>query len=246
VATPNHYAVDLSQMRNFLRSPKSDGHAPRFKASAPSPPAGAQYERLLSGAWLEMRSWKVRAIDDRLLVLENKWEQAERSIRTACGQLSNLPRKKFGHLELSSDVVMLLEAALKETQDSLPKARKLPQVEIHGAQRVPRAYAAGETFLRAVKCEISLDLLVAFLKRVQENFLFRMAELWSLKAFMELALLERIAGVLDARESGRKGESAESLPATQAEKLDTLVQHLRQLKRKEQTKRTVELKRESD
>src|SRR5215471_2940347 len=202
VATPNHYAADLSQIRNFLRLPKPDGHAPRFKAPAPNPPASAHYERLLSGAWSEIRSWKVRAIDDRLLVLENKWEQAERSIRTACGQLSNLPRKKFGNLELSSDVVMLLEAALKETQDSLPKARKFPQVEIHGAQRVPRVYAAGEAFLRAAKCEISLDLLVAFLKRVQENFPFRMAELWSLKAFMELALLERIAGVLDACESG--------------------------------------------
>ena len=231
VATPNHYAADLSQIRNFLRLPKPDGHAPRFKAPAPNPPASAHYERLLSGAWSEIRSWKVRAIDDRLLVLENKWEQAERSIRTACGQLSNLPRKKFGNLELSSDVVMLLEAALKETQDSLPKARKFPQVEIHGAQRVPRVYAAGEAFLRAAKCEISLDLLVAFLKRVQENFPFRMAELWSLKAFMELALLERIAGVLDACESGLNLEGDESLPVTQSQELDTstLIPHLRQL-----------------
>ena len=97
MATPNHYAADLSQIRNFLRLPKPDGHALRFKA-APSLPASAHYERLLSGAWLEIRSWKVRAIDDRLLVLWNKWEQAERSIRTACGQLSNLPRKKFGNL----------------------------------------------------------------------------------------------------------------------------------------------------
>ena len=43
MATPNHYAADLSQIRNFLRLPKPDGHAPRFKAPAPSPPASAEH-----------------------------------------------------------------------------------------------------------------------------------------------------------------------------------------------------------
>ena len=202
MATPNHYAADMLLLRGLSTVPKPETPNTGSRTHAAGRAAGRAHERMLSGAWLEVRSWKVRAIDERLPVLGSKWERAEQAILCASGQLAESASGNFTAAEWSSDELRLLESVLKETRGSLTKARTLPQVEIAGAQRVPRAYAAGEAFLRAVKNEITIEPLVTFLRRAQEHFPFRMAELWNLKAFMELALLEQIAEKLEYSESG--------------------------------------------
>ena len=231
MATPNHYAADMLLLRGLSTVPKPEGSGAGFRAHASGRAAGALYDRMLSGAWLEVRSWKVRAIDERLPVLTSKWQRAEQAILGASGQLAEFVGGKFATVEWSSDELGLLESVLKETRDSLAKARTLPQVEITGAQRVPRAYAAVEAFLRAVKNEIAIEPLITFLKRAQEHFPFRMAELWNLKAFMELALLEQLAEKLEYSESGLHVRTDGTIRETQAGEPDTaiLIRSIRQL-----------------
>src|SRR5579862_7410452 len=149
MATPNHYAADMLLLRGLSTLPKPDAPNAGSRTHASARAAGALYERMLSGAWLEARSWKVRAIDESLPVLGSKWRRAEQAILGASGKLQESKGGNFVAVEWSSDEQGLLESVLKETRDSLTKARMLPQVEIAGAQRVPRAYAAGEAFLRA-------------------------------------------------------------------------------------------------
>ncbi len=231
MATPNHYAADMLLLRGLSTLPKSEAPSAGFRTHASGRAAGALHERMLSGAWLEVRSWKVRAIDERLPVLAGKWQRAEQAILGASGKLHESAGGNFATVEWSSDELGLLESVLKETKDSLTKARMLPQVEIAGAQRVPRAYAAGEAFLRAVKNEIAIEPLVTFLRRAQDHFPFRMAELWSLKAFMELALLEQMAERLEYSESGLHVRTDGTIRATQAGEPDTsaLIRSMRRL-----------------
>jgi cyclic beta-1,2-glucan synthetase len=231
MATPNHYAADMLLLRGLSTSPKPDVPNAGSRTHASARAAGALYERMLSGAWLEVRSWKVRAIDESLPVLGSKWRRAKQAILGASGKLQESKGGNFVAVEWSSDEQGLLESVLKETRDSLTKARMLPQVEIAGAQRVPRAYAAGEAFLRAVKNQIAIEPLVTFLKRAQEHFPFRMAELWSLKAFMELALLEQMAEKLEYSESGLHVRTDGTIRSTQDAEPETseLIRSIRQL-----------------
>jgi cyclic beta-1,2-glucan synthetase len=231
MATPNHYAADMLLLRGLSTVPKPETSNTGSRTHASGRAAGALYERMLSGAWLEVRSWKVRAIDERLPVLGSKWERVEQAILCASGQLAESASGNFTAAEWSSDELRLLESVLKETRGSLTKARTLPQVEIAGAQRVPRAYAAGEAFLRAVKNEITIEPLVTFLRRAQEHFPFRMAELWNLKAFMELALLEQIAEKLEYSESGLHVRRDGTIRTGQPGEPDTsaLINSIRQL-----------------
>jgi cyclic beta-1,2-glucan synthetase len=200
MATPNQCAADMSQVPVLLSVPQVETADSKSERPARSqnvraglqPQLDAEQEQILSAARAEVRSWTVTDAAEALPILETKWKAADQSIRMASARLRDVPRLNAMDLRLFSENVTLFQTALNETQDAIVTARKLPQVQITDSERVPRAFAAGESFLRVVNYGISKDALVTFLKGAQERLPFQMAELWDLKPLMELALLEQI------------------------------------------------------
>jgi cyclic beta-1,2-glucan glucanotransferase len=218
MATPNQCAADLTQVPSLLPVSKPRPAETKIEIETTARTRDVDEaltpEQLLSNAQAEVLSWKVAATERAQPILETKWKSAGEAIRTASSGLRDLPRMSSLDMRLFSENLTLFQTALNETQDAIVAARKLPQVEMVDSQRVPRAYAVAESFLIAIEYKVSKDALVAFLKRVQDNLPFRMAELWDLKPLMELALLERIAAMakqcvgeqpLQSGESGTAG-----------------------------------------
>ena len=132
----------------------------------------------------------LRAKEKRKSLLKTKWEQTDRLIREAGIILRDRP-KDGGRL--FSENVPLIQAGLREAQENLPAAETLLHVDDELFGCVPRVYAVGARFLRAVRYYVLQDELILFLQRAQENSPFQTRELWSLKPLLELAVLERLS-----------------------------------------------------
>ena len=223
MATTNHCATDLTQVPRLLEVSKN---GPRRSASegdaAISDDAHQKtaFQKVCSKVSTSKRS------DQRTLcVLDGKWERADRYIRKASAQLRERTGHPQGDLAYFASSQTLIQTSLQEAESSLAETRKLPQVETANAPGVPRAFAAGESFLRSVEFDVSEDALIAFLKPAQENSPFEIGELWNLKAFLQLALLERIGELASNRARSRPvpaGEVGDAEPARES-LLSTLV-----------------------
>jgi hypothetical protein len=103
--------------------------------------------------------------------------------------LSGIPR-------ILSDNSTLIRVALQEARTGMENADKLPRVEDSaGKKRVPRAYAVARAYLKAAGDELDGAGLVRIMDVAQREMPFQTAEVWSLKPFLELAILEDIAEV---------------------------------------------------
>ncbi len=91
----------------------------------------------------------------------------------------------------------LLDAAVKESRDSLRWKLSIPQVHAPDcAEAVPRAYFVARAFLSASSFSFSEAVLRQFLAGIRENTPLELAELWLLKPMMTFVLLEEIAAQL--------------------------------------------------
>jgi cyclic beta-1,2-glucan synthetase len=250
MATPNHYAPDLSQLPKAPAVPSADAEGVEFKTLTPvSSSETLDEEKTLTTISLKTvpvdvtepaadiaeppvaAPASVNAAEKGASALELKWERADEAIRTACGSSSEQSRSKIEYVQWLSANVPLLQMVLKETREGLPEALKLPKVQGRDSGVVPRAYLLGQDFLRTEKYKFSQDALVAFLKQAQEVQPLRMAELWGLKALMELVVLERIAEIARGRESSAQSETSKTvIPISTADAtLPTLVPCLQRI-----------------
>lgn len=201
MATANHSGLDLGSVlplpavREVCSGQDETGK-----------PVGVRPERtnedeLRSCARLETRAWKPLAASGHLPILETRWKEAEASILQACQTLQKLARggsKATGDAQWLLENSGLLRTALREAHDGLRHAWRLPQIECADSEQVPRAYAATKSFLRTVKYDFDENRFSAFLAAVQEDSPFGFDELWMLKAFTQLALLEGIGKIGEA------------------------------------------------
>jgi cyclic beta-1,2-glucan synthetase len=191
MATTNHCATDLTQVPSLLGAGKIGQHNAAIDVDAAIREGLDQKKALLRKAQSKVHSWKATP-EKPVSALEAKWNRANESIRVAGAYLRERPGITHTAVTLFANNQSLIQTCLKETRSSLAEAQKLPQVQSSDLKSVPRAFAAGETFLRAVHFEVSEDALIAFLRQTQEEFAFQMGELWTLQAFLQLALVERI------------------------------------------------------
>src|SRR5580704_11969401 len=211
MATPNPQPSDLRQVPGFPTESKLGMDNVQVKVPAPERSESADLAALLISARLEAQSWKAATAKADLELLETKWKCADQSIRMACAQARNLKGIAFPDSRRFLENEALLDTALREAHEDLHTAPKLPQVEIPDLGCVPRAYAAGESFLRTVKYKVSANTLVTFLQGAEEDSPFQMPELWSLRPLMLLALVERIgeiAGKCDADQHCQLNQTA--------------------------------------
>src|SRR5271169_1236000 len=211
MATPNPQPSELRQVPGFPAESKLELDDVQVKAPVSCRSENSDLAALLSSARLEAHSWKAASAKADLELLEAKWKRANQSIRTACSHARNLKGTAFPDSRRLLENEALLDTALREAHEDLHTTPELPQVEIHNLGCVPRAYAVGESFLRAVKYQISADTLVSYLQGAQEDSPFQMPELWSLRPLMLLALMERIgeiAGKCDADQQLQPNQAA--------------------------------------
>lgn len=129
----------------------------------------------------------------------------------------------LGHL-------MVIRAALRECRQALRSKNDLPRVNRSDWKSpVPRVYALATAYLNAADDAVDVGQLTDFVRAIQEESPLQMKELWNLRAYLEFALLDRIAELADplqtqspaqltvvkSRNSARLRRSAESLRTVQ-------------------------------
>src|SRR5580704_18792267 len=169
MATPNPQPSDPRRVPGLPAESRLELNDVQLKVPVSCRAENADATALLSSACVEARSWKGVSAKEDLKLLEAKWKRADQSIRAACAHARNLNGVAFPDSRRLLENEALLDTALREAHEELHTAAKLPQVEIRDLGCVPRAYAIGESFLRAVKYLISADTLVTFLHGAQED-----------------------------------------------------------------------------
>jgi len=160
------------------------------------PSAAMQGEQLRSYAHMEAQSWQVIDRKERAFLLDVKWREAKESIETRCRHLRDAVAAGHslnGEAKALTDHIALFRESLQEVHEGLRDAKPLVHVEGTGCRRVPRVYASVASYFRAVNYEFSEQTFEQFFGAVQEITAFEMAELWQLKPFSELVLLEALA-----------------------------------------------------
>lgn len=153
-------------------------------------------------------AWKLCAAPwQRSLTLTTKWKNANRSISEAYRESLKATAsgsKPTAIVEQLVDNPSLLRQALSDTQAWLPSTPEFREIIAHDLQRVPRIYAAAQSYLQAVRCHLQVSSLVTFLDAIQEEDFFDHAELSALRSCLQLVVLEQIGAVAEMLVSGRK------------------------------------------
>jgi cyclic beta-1,2-glucan synthetase len=194
-----------------------------------------QREQLRAYAHMEARSWQVADGKQRAIALETKWKEAKRSIETRGRILREAAAA--GH-ELSEEAkalanhVALLGESLQEVREALRDGKQLTKVETAGFRCVPRVYASVGSYFRAANYVFDEQTFEQFFSSAQEIQAFEMAELWQLRPFAELVLLEAVAERADALESSPYAGRTESeedgeLAGSTDARVQTLIASLR-------------------
>ena len=90
-----------------------------------------------------------------------------------------------------------IQLALLESKAAIQVAPKLPHVERPDEKpAIPRSYALAASFLQASQYAFDESSFAEFAIEVQEAVALEMFEVWNLRAFLELAILEQISNAL--------------------------------------------------
>ena len=145
----------------------------------------------------EIRAWKVVGPQASAAAPNALWERASKQISDLAEELRALIAKGIvlkGNARVLSDNLSLLRAALTESKAGIETASRLPWVQTDERGRpVPRAFPLAAACLRSMRNLFDGKACAAFLASAQEAVALRMAEIWSLKPFLELVLLDQIA-----------------------------------------------------
>jgi cyclic beta-1,2-glucan synthetase len=192
-----------------------------------------QVNQLRAHAHLEAESWKITE-RETFRSLQPKLEKARESMEERCRRLSSAaPTGNLrGDAKALVDGSEIVRESVQTVKQVLCDADEFPTVENSGWPRQPRAYAAVASYLRAVNYEFDERSFEQYITAIQEIAVFEMAELWHLRPFAELVLLERAAEVadqMDARTMESVEGDLEAQPATGAASMTTLMTSLRRI-----------------
>ncbi len=151
--------------------------------------------RQLSGLQ-EVFRWQVVAPEESHNYMESFWKDAAEQVSRAAKNVQERSSRRavsIGIAKLVSDNLPVMKQALAEAQAGIQKVYRLPHVEWEGCTSpVPRSFALANVYLRCARFEFDERGFARFLVAVQEKASLEMAEIWSLKPYLELVLLEQI------------------------------------------------------
>jgi cyclic beta-1,2-glucan synthetase len=130
------------------------------------------------------------------------WKSASESVSVTASMARGRASKNaelIGNAKIILENLPVLRQALAESKAAIQNAHLLPQIEIpEFSSSIPRSFALASAYLRIAEFDFDLQDLVQFVEVAQKHTPLEMSEIWNLKSFLELALLEQIA-----REVGR-------------------------------------------
>jgi cyclic beta-1,2-glucan synthetase len=215
MATPQQFSIDSNTALTSMLA-RTPGRK-RSHEQTLSQGVAILREQLRSYAHMEARTWNLTGSKRRASFLDVKWREAQESIEKRCQKLRDA--SAAGH-ELNDEAkallnhVSLFRESLQEIRGALSEAGRLAQVESPSYRSVPRAYASVSSYFRAVNYEFNEQTFEQYFAAAQEIVPFEMAELWQLRPFAELALLEAVGHKADELEgtpyAGMAAQNGES------------------------------------
>jgi cyclic beta-1,2-glucan synthetase len=239
MATQQHPAFDPNHPLPSNGALRNSGWKKDYCGSA-AKRGDVHYGQLWLGAVLEAQSWKVRDDKGRAPAFEAKWERTKESIETKMQVLRTLTSSE-NQLEGDAEILLGnstgLRQSLQQTKLPMRKAGELPQVQSAEWTSLPRAYAAVASYLQAAGYEFDEQTFEQYFTAIQESVAFEMRELWQLRAFAKMVLLESVAALvdrIDVAAGTRPAESKEALEASPASSfgspsLSTLIASMRRI-----------------
>ena len=244
MATQHHAAIGPekgllapSWLRNGARRRNQAGTGPLADSAL-------LYDQIRSYAHLEAQSWQpARNGKTRGSALESTWKRAKETLEGRWGILRKLATAGHvlqGEARAFVEERELVREGLKEIEGSIRETGRLPRVASTGSMDAPRAYAAAAGYLRQVNYEFHEETFEQFFSAIQEDLPLEMAELWQLRPFTEMALIESIAEQSKNLDPRAPTGGAAGIPGGQADSaviedrriagLSTLLASLRSIK----------------
>jgi cyclic beta-1,2-glucan synthetase len=183
----------------------------------------------------EAQSWAVCDTSKNSPEFEAKWKAAKLRVSSKVQALRNQVAAGTvleGEAEILVGNSDRLRQSFLRTKESVQSEEELPQVEMPGSGRVPRAYVSVASYLRGVQYAFGEETFERFFTTVQETVPLDMAELWELHPLMEFALLEVVAARVDTLETGTDKaapDDVQEVASAGTPKLSILMESLRKI-----------------
>ena len=173
----------------------------------------------LTSALNELLEWdECKPNRESLRTLDAHWEDIAEGINRAATEIQK-PSGEFAKGEtgkLLSPNLSMMRLALLESRAGIQNAQELPYVQqANGQLAIPRSFAVALTYLRATSGYFNAQGFARFVKAAQENTAILVSELWNLKPFLELMLLQQIAEHIGLPQNGEDSSTARVAPGTQ-------------------------------
>ncbi len=198
-------------------------------AAVPHLSATPGHDMLRAGALHSTQSWSLMPAADMHAHFAERLALASKQIGRFVERLQDLiasgtPLK--GDCSAFLSHLMAIRTASRECRQAFRSKTVLPCVRSRVPRIIiPRVYALSTSLLDATDDNFTESRFLVFAQAVQESSALQMKELWNLRAYLEFALLERIAevsehlqkqssaqlGMLTTKSSGRLRRCAESL-----------------------------------
>ncbi len=212
MATTYHTPSDLRLIIPEPNAPsngaETDAAAIRLRPTAvePSPASQGRVE-------IDMSGWKLVDRRDSRVSLEAKRKAIAARIDAAAGMLKRVTSTGVcltGDARTLSGALSDIQLALLESKAAIQVAPRLPHVERPGAKpAIPRSYALAASFLQASQYAFDESSFAEFAIEVQRSVALEMFEVWNLRAFLELAILEQLSNALPRISLDKQGERSD-------------------------------------
>jgi cyclic beta-1,2-glucan synthetase len=198
MATTYHSPSDI---RLILPVPTTPPAAPPSdEAIRVEPTAVEPISREKRRVKVDVSSWKLVERRDSREALEAKRKAVAARIDMAAGMLKQVTSTGVclrGDARILSGALSDIQLALLESKTAIQVAPKLPHVESTGANpRVPRSLALAASYLQSAQYAFNENSFADSVIQIQETVRLEMFEVWNLKAFLELIILEQISNAL--------------------------------------------------
>jgi cyclic beta-1,2-glucan synthetase len=148
------------------------------------------------GGLEEVLRWQSSMPEETRNYLDSLWKCAAERVS---GAAQNVQERMTMRAALSgvaktiSDNLPVVKQALAESRAGIQEGHRLPHVGMAGCpSSVPRSFALASVYLRFARFEFEEQGFARFLAVVQENVPLEMSEIWNMKPYLELVLLDQI------------------------------------------------------
>ncbi len=163
----------------------------------PNRPKWTQGPSTQHGVLQEVLQSEIAPPDKSHTCLNAIWKSASGSISVAASAARGRASKHsepIGTAQIVSENLTALRQALAESQAAIQNAHILPHIGMKKySSSIPRSFALACAYLRGAEFDFDSADLAHFVEAVQKHIPLEMSEIWNLKPFLELALLEEIA-----------------------------------------------------